>query len=60
MEVVFLYQAERTLSVPDATHYIDSARGFRHCGFKRSDDASFTSEAAVTVNDKPEFGSLQL
>lgn len=40
--------------------HIASAWGFRHCGFKRSDDASSTSEAAVTVNDKPELGSLQL
>ncbi|KAH6935144.1 hypothetical protein HPB50_003536 [Hyalomma asiaticum] len=35
------------------------ANSFRHCGFKGSDACS-TSEAAVSVDDEPEFGCLQL
>ncbi|KAH7943638.1 hypothetical protein HPB52_009642 [Rhipicephalus sanguineus] len=35
------------------------ANSFRHCGFNRSGACS-TSEAAVPVDDEPEFGSLEL
>ncbi|KAH7981848.1 hypothetical protein HPB52_001267 [Rhipicephalus sanguineus] len=62
-------QLDKKLSVLDAMHYIASAwdtvtpetiaNSFRHCGFNRSDDCS-TSEAALPVDDEPEFGSLEL
>ncbi|KAH7951021.1 hypothetical protein HPB52_004271 [Rhipicephalus sanguineus] len=60
---------DKKLSVLDAMHYIASAwdtvtpetiaNSFRHCGFNRSGACS-TSEAAVPVDDEPEFGSLEL
>ncbi|KAH6939973.1 hypothetical protein HPB50_023003 [Hyalomma asiaticum] len=62
-------QFEKKLTILDTMHYIASAwdavssdtiaNSFRHGGFKRSDACS-TSEAAVSVDDKPEFGCLQL
>ncbi|KAH7969088.1 hypothetical protein HPB52_014562 [Rhipicephalus sanguineus] len=62
-------QLDKKLSVLDAMHYIASAwdavtpetiaNSFRHCGFNRSGACS-TSEAAVPVDDEPEFGSLEL
>ncbi|KAH8022886.1 hypothetical protein HPB51_006244 [Rhipicephalus microplus] len=60
---------DKKLSVLDAMHYIASAwyaimpetivNCFRHCGFNRSGACS-TSEAAVPVDDEPEFGNLEL
>ncbi|KAH7956067.1 hypothetical protein HPB52_005984 [Rhipicephalus sanguineus] len=62
-------QLDKKLSVLDAMHYIASAwdavtpetiaNSFRHCGFNRSGACS-TSEAALPVDDEPEFGSLEL
>ncbi|XP_037508387.1 tigger transposable element-derived protein 6 [Rhipicephalus sanguineus] len=62
-------QLDKKLYMLDAMHNIASAwdtttsdtitNSFRHCGFNRSDFCS-TSEAAVPVDDEPEFGSLQL
>ncbi|KAH7934991.1 hypothetical protein HPB52_002567 [Rhipicephalus sanguineus] len=62
-------QLDKKLSVLDAMHCIASAwdavtpetivNSFRHCGFNRSGACS-TSEAAVPVDDEPEFGSLEL
>ncbi|KAH7935089.1 hypothetical protein HPB52_003693 [Rhipicephalus sanguineus] len=62
-------QLDKKLSVLDPMHYIASAwdavtpetiaNSFRHCGFNRSGACS-TSEAAVPVDDEPEFGSLEL
>ncbi|KAH8024227.1 hypothetical protein HPB51_022330 [Rhipicephalus microplus] len=62
-------QLDKKLSVLDAMHYIASAwdaitpetivNCFRHCSFNRSGACS-TSEAAVPVDDKPEFGNLEL
>ncbi|KAL3196530.1 hypothetical protein MRX96_045174 [Rhipicephalus microplus] len=62
-------QLDKKLPVLDAMHYIASAwdaitpetivNCFRHCGFKRSGACS-TSEAAVPVDDEPEFGDLEL
>ncbi|KAH7972904.1 hypothetical protein HPB52_018518 [Rhipicephalus sanguineus] len=62
-------QLDKKLSVLDAMHYIASAwdavtpetitNSFRHCGFNRSGACS-TSEAAVPVDDEPEFSSLEL
>ncbi|KAH6946028.1 hypothetical protein HPB50_011167 [Hyalomma asiaticum] len=62
-------QPEKKLTILDAMHYIASAwdavssdtiaNSFRHCSFKRSDACS-TREAAVSVDDEPEFGCLQL
>ncbi|KAH7976898.1 hypothetical protein HPB52_021475 [Rhipicephalus sanguineus] len=62
-------QLDKKLSVLDAMHYIASAwdavtpetiaNSFRHCGFNRCGACS-TSEAAVPVDDEPEFGSLEL
>ncbi|KAH7975829.1 hypothetical protein HPB52_005635 [Rhipicephalus sanguineus] len=62
-------QLDKKLSVLDAMHYIASAwdavtpetiaNSFRHCGFSRSGACS-TSEAALPVDDEPEFGSLEL
>ncbi|KAH8037695.1 hypothetical protein HPB51_015740 [Rhipicephalus microplus] len=60
---------DKKLSVLDVMHYIASASDaitpetivncFRHCGFNRSGACS-TSEAAVPVDDEPEFGNLEL
>ncbi|KAL3203806.1 hypothetical protein MRX96_041722 [Rhipicephalus microplus] len=62
-------QLDKKLSVLDAMHYIASAwdaitpetivNCFRHCGFNRSGACS-TSEAAVPVDEEPEFGNLEL
>ncbi|KAH7944623.1 hypothetical protein HPB52_022208 [Rhipicephalus sanguineus] len=62
-------QLDKKLSVLDAMHYITSAwdvvtpetitNSFRQCGFKGSGACS-TSEAAVPVDDEPEYGSLEL
>ncbi|KAH8030886.1 hypothetical protein HPB51_012226 [Rhipicephalus microplus] len=62
-------QLDKKLSVLDAVHYIASAwdaitpetivNCFRHCGFNRRGACS-TSEAAVPVDDEPEFGNLEL
>ncbi|KAH7938873.1 hypothetical protein HPB52_001763 [Rhipicephalus sanguineus] len=62
-------QLDKKLSVLDAMHYSASAwdavtpetiaNSFRHCGFNRSGACS-TSEAALPVDDEPEFGSLEL
>ncbi|KAL3209698.1 hypothetical protein MRX96_037858 [Rhipicephalus microplus] len=62
-------QSGKKLSVLDAMHYIASAWDaippetivycFRHCDFNRSGACS-TSEAAVPVDDEPEFGNLEL
>ncbi|KAH8019881.1 hypothetical protein HPB51_022982 [Rhipicephalus microplus] len=62
-------QLNKKISVLDAMHYIASALDaifpetivncFRHCGFNRSGACS-TSEAAVPVDDEPEFGNLEL
>ncbi|KAH7961742.1 hypothetical protein HPB52_011858 [Rhipicephalus sanguineus] len=62
-------QLDKKLPVLDAMHYIASAwdavtpetiaNSFRHCGFNRSGACS-TSEAALPVDDEPEFGSLEL
>ncbi|KAH7947111.1 hypothetical protein HPB52_007542 [Rhipicephalus sanguineus] len=62
-------QLDKKLSVLDAMRYIASAwdavtpetiaNSFSHCGFNRGGACS-TSEAAVPVDDEPEFGSLEL
>ncbi|KAH8026336.1 hypothetical protein HPB51_020042 [Rhipicephalus microplus] len=62
-------QLDKKLSMLDAMHYIASAwdaitpetivNCFRHCGINRSGACS-TSEAAVPVDDEPEFGNLEL